>query len=472
MRLGDRIAVMSQGGHVEQFATPAELLGKPASEFVADFVGADRGLKRLAVTGIDVADLEHPPVVHVADGLADARAALRRPRAPAGPSSWTTTSNLHGWLSAERAAGDGHRGRGGAAHGGVGAGRRVPEGGVRRRCCRRGRLGGGARRRPVPRRAHPRVAARGAAPLGRGRPETRRSPAPPTDHARASAPGPLVVALRAARGTPTPARAPRPPDRRRNHSERRGDGARPRRTAAGRPRARRRAARPPRARRTPAPTYALAWARTATRATIKGSTGRTCAVEPGPTGPASRPDRAARSAREPGPQGARAQRLGDGDDTERDRQPPVQRREIAVVGPDQQPGGDRQPERDDAEVAAADRRHWRWSQRTTAATSACGSAATRSATRPRPGQHRRRVQRRPTARGRRPARAPAGAAGSAPGRRRAPACRRRRHGDHVDVEGARPPAHLAGAAGRLLELVRARQPAGGVAAGRGRSRRR
>ena len=78
VRIGDRIAVMSAGGKVEQFATPAELLGKPASPFVADFVGADRGLKRLAVTGIDPADLERPPVVHVADSLADARAAMER----------------------------------------------------------------------------------------------------------------------------------------------------------------------------------------------------------------------------------------------------------------------------------------------------------------------------------------------------------------------------------------------------------
>jgi osmoprotectant transport system ATP-binding protein len=106
VRLGDRIAVMSQGGHVEQFATPAELLGKPASTFVADFVGADRGLKRLAVTGIDIDDLEHPPVVHVADGLADARAELTRAGA-----RWAVVldddGGLHGWLSLDRASGAG-----------------------------------------------------------------------------------------------------------------------------------------------------------------------------------------------------------------------------------------------------------------------------------------------------------------------------------------------------------------------------
>jgi osmoprotectant transport system ATP-binding protein len=106
VRIGDRIAVMSQGGHVEQFATPAELLGRPANAFVADFVGADRGLKRLAVTGIDAADLERPPVVHVHDGLADARAALELSGA-----RWAVVldddENLHGWLSAERASGSG-----------------------------------------------------------------------------------------------------------------------------------------------------------------------------------------------------------------------------------------------------------------------------------------------------------------------------------------------------------------------------
>jgi osmoprotectant transport system ATP-binding protein len=106
VRIGDRIAVMSAGGKVEQFATPAELLGKPANHFVADFVGADRGLKRLAVTGIDPADLERPPVVHVADGLADARAAMQRSGA-----RWAVVlddaENLHGWLSVERATGAG-----------------------------------------------------------------------------------------------------------------------------------------------------------------------------------------------------------------------------------------------------------------------------------------------------------------------------------------------------------------------------
>ncbi|WP_305074211.1 ABC transporter ATP-binding protein [Micromonospora okii] len=52
VRLGDRIAVLSQGGHLEQYDTPAALLGAPASEFVREFVGADRGIRALAVTPV------------------------------------------------------------------------------------------------------------------------------------------------------------------------------------------------------------------------------------------------------------------------------------------------------------------------------------------------------------------------------------------------------------------------------------
>ncbi len=94
VRLGDRIAVFRQGGHLEQYDTPAQVLGAPASDFVADFVGADRGLRRLAVTGIQDADLEHPPVVVLDDTVADARQAM------AG-ATWAVVldpaGSLHGW---------------------------------------------------------------------------------------------------------------------------------------------------------------------------------------------------------------------------------------------------------------------------------------------------------------------------------------------------------------------------------------
>ena len=61
VRLGDRIAVLRDGGVLEQYDTPANVLGRPATPFVADFVGKDRGLKRLSVTPIDLSGLEPPP---------------------------------------------------------------------------------------------------------------------------------------------------------------------------------------------------------------------------------------------------------------------------------------------------------------------------------------------------------------------------------------------------------------------------
>ena len=60
--LGNRIAVLSRRcGHLEQYDTPSQVLGRPATAFVADFVGADRGVRRLAVMPIDAESLFHPP---------------------------------------------------------------------------------------------------------------------------------------------------------------------------------------------------------------------------------------------------------------------------------------------------------------------------------------------------------------------------------------------------------------------------
>ncbi|WP_435831376.1 ABC transporter ATP-binding protein [Micromonospora arborensis] len=67
VRLGDRIAVLSEGGHLEQYDTPAALLGAPATPFVREFVGADRGIRRLAVTPLDRESLEPVPGDTAAD---------------------------------------------------------------------------------------------------------------------------------------------------------------------------------------------------------------------------------------------------------------------------------------------------------------------------------------------------------------------------------------------------------------------
>jgi osmoprotectant transport system ATP-binding protein len=97
VKMGDRIAVLSNGGVLEQHDTPAALLARPATLFVADFVGADRGLRRLAVTPIDTADLYLPPLVTPRTTLAEARAAVAREG-----SNWAIvideSGNLLGWV--------------------------------------------------------------------------------------------------------------------------------------------------------------------------------------------------------------------------------------------------------------------------------------------------------------------------------------------------------------------------------------
>jgi osmoprotectant transport system ATP-binding protein len=60
LKMGDRIAIMKEGGVLAQYATPRELLESPADDFVETFVGADRGLKALALH--HVRELELGPV--------------------------------------------------------------------------------------------------------------------------------------------------------------------------------------------------------------------------------------------------------------------------------------------------------------------------------------------------------------------------------------------------------------------------
>jgi osmoprotectant transport system ATP-binding protein len=67
VKMGDRVAVFAVGGRLAQYGTPAELLGHPADDFVEDFVGATRGLRRLTVTEIDPEHLEPLEGIAVGD---------------------------------------------------------------------------------------------------------------------------------------------------------------------------------------------------------------------------------------------------------------------------------------------------------------------------------------------------------------------------------------------------------------------
>jgi len=84
VRMGDKVAVFATGGRLAQYDVPSQILGRPADDFVAQFVGAARGLRRLSVTPIDVTDLE--PVngralaqsVELGSSLEDALATMMR----------------------------------------------------------------------------------------------------------------------------------------------------------------------------------------------------------------------------------------------------------------------------------------------------------------------------------------------------------------------------------------------------------
>jgi osmoprotectant transport system ATP-binding protein len=76
IKIGDLVAVMQVGGHLAQFGTPEEILANPASDFVARFVGADRGLKRLALSRVESLELRPAITARPGDDAAAARARI------------------------------------------------------------------------------------------------------------------------------------------------------------------------------------------------------------------------------------------------------------------------------------------------------------------------------------------------------------------------------------------------------------
>jgi osmoprotectant transport system ATP-binding protein len=96
IRMGDRIAILSQGGNLEQYDTPANILAAPANDFVIDFLGAERGLKRLALIPVSDVKADPGPVVRPEDTAMSARQA-----AEAAGTDWVVvvdgTGYLKGW---------------------------------------------------------------------------------------------------------------------------------------------------------------------------------------------------------------------------------------------------------------------------------------------------------------------------------------------------------------------------------------
>jgi len=106
IKMGDLVAVFQQGGRVAQFGTPTELLASPASDFVARFVGADRGLKRLSLSRVRDIALQPAVIGRIGEPAGDARR-----RALADPLPYLLLVDDHerpvGWLRDVEIEGDG-----------------------------------------------------------------------------------------------------------------------------------------------------------------------------------------------------------------------------------------------------------------------------------------------------------------------------------------------------------------------------
>ncbi|MGH8859860.1 MAG: ABC transporter ATP-binding protein, partial [Jatrophihabitantaceae bacterium] len=78
IKMGDRIAILREHGELVQYDTPESILANPANDFVAQFVGADRGLKRLALTRLDEIELDDASAAqNQGDGSVPCTATLR-----------------------------------------------------------------------------------------------------------------------------------------------------------------------------------------------------------------------------------------------------------------------------------------------------------------------------------------------------------------------------------------------------------
>jgi osmoprotectant transport system ATP-binding protein len=77
IKVGDLVAVFRPGGHLAQVASPERLLGAPVDDYVRDFVGFDRGIRRLSffpAAGLGLADRAILPAsAQVSDGIATAK---------------------------------------------------------------------------------------------------------------------------------------------------------------------------------------------------------------------------------------------------------------------------------------------------------------------------------------------------------------------------------------------------------------
>ncbi len=89
--MGDRIAILREGGVLAQYDTPDAILAQPADEFVAQFIGEDRALRRLALRRVGDVQLDPPRagrgLVRVSAGIDRSQRGLADDRGRDGPAA-------------------------------------------------------------------------------------------------------------------------------------------------------------------------------------------------------------------------------------------------------------------------------------------------------------------------------------------------------------------------------------------------
>ena len=87
--LGDQVVILEKGGRIAQQGTPADILSDPASDFVADFVGSNRGKRALHIeqtaTGQVVVDESGRTTGVLTQPVPVLQAEAGAPRAPGAP---------------------------------------------------------------------------------------------------------------------------------------------------------------------------------------------------------------------------------------------------------------------------------------------------------------------------------------------------------------------------------------------------
>jgi osmoprotectant transport system ATP-binding protein len=101
IKLGDKIAILKEGGQLAQYGRPVDILARPADAFVADFVGRERTLKRLALMAADSLD---PSAGNPIGPEADAKAASTAAEAAGQPFVPVVGDDkrFHGWCDSRK----------------------------------------------------------------------------------------------------------------------------------------------------------------------------------------------------------------------------------------------------------------------------------------------------------------------------------------------------------------------------------